>query len=261
MAKKEEIADELKNLGSILPGNIPAPGYEVPAGYFEDLAAVMLRRVRALEANSPADELAELSPMLSGIPKQMPNAIPPGYFDTIDEQVYVITNGLNLDTTDVDKELETLSPLLGELRTKNTYTVPPGYFENLASVVPVPQEEKETARVVPFFRKSWVRYAAAAVVLAFIATFALVNRNSADSSLDPATKSFAWVEKNLDKVSTDEIARFVEQVNGENAELASTGTTVEISSLLKDVSDKEIADFLQDTQFAEANGDDDILLN
>ena len=44
-------------------------------------------------------------------------------------------------------------------------------------------------------------------------------------------------------------------------DIAKTETKDEINNLLKDVSDKEIQDFLNDTQAVESETDDDLILN
>jgi hypothetical protein len=259
MADKNEISNELKELGSFLAADIPSAPYTVPDGYFDGLASAVLSRVRALDANSPDEELAAVSPLLATIRKVSPYSVPPGYFESLDEQLPFLTQGEGTaPARDATEEIESISPLLSSLKAKNTYSVPDGYFENL--VPNIGAEKKEPARVVSFIQRSWVKYAAAAVVFAFVATFALINRGDAEK-LDPSTKSFAWVEKNLNKVSTDEIAKFVEQVNGETADPVPGDATVELGNLLKDVSDKEIADFLADTQAADFSGDDDLILN
>src|SRR5262249_4394152 len=54
--------------------------YAMPVGYFdqlqENLAGVMNQQ-------SAKEEIASLSPLLSGLNKQMPYSIPAGYFDTL----------------------------------------------------------------------------------------------------------------------------------------------------------------------------------
>ncbi len=100
----------------------------------------------------------------------------------------------------------------------------------------------------------------AAVVIGFVATMAFLIRNKKDTLILPS-KSYAWVEKNLKKVSTDDINEFVELANAGTTDIAKVEAKDEIDNLLKDVSDKEIQDFLNDTQLAEPGTDDDLILN
>ena len=106
--------------------------------------------------------------------------------------------------------------------------------------------------------RNWMRYAAAAMIIGAIAisSFFYLNRNT--DSIDPSTKSFAWVEKNLKKVSTDDIDKFVKTTVDESpsSAIAKVEAPDEVRNLLKDVSDKEIQDFLNDTQSAESDPDD-----
>jgi hypothetical protein len=114
--------------------------------------------------------------------------------------------------------------------------------------------------VISIARIKWVRYAAAAIVVGLVATigFRFLNKKE---GMEPADKSFTWVEKNLKKVSTDDINAFVELVSPESTDVVKTDTKDEIRNLLKDVTDKEIQDFLNDTQVDEPESNDDLILN
>ena len=118
---------------------------------------------------------------------------------------------------------------------------------------------RETKVIVMGGRK-WFRYAAAAVMIGFLATTALLFFNKQDTATTSPT-SQELVKKMMKKVSTDEINSFVES-SIETPVVAQVATTNEVKTLMKDVSDKEIQDFLTDTQSAEPdNGDDDLILN
>jgi hypothetical protein len=231
--------------------------YSTPAGYFDNLPEQLLKRIKASEADNATDELASLSPLLSKISKQAPYAVPAGYFDTVEkklEQIIIRDNGQT-----AEEELENISPLLRGLKKQTTYSIPEGYFENLQ--LPVVNENTDTTKkVISITSRKWFRYAAAALVIGFVATigFLLLNK---PKGIDPTDKSFAWVQKNMKKVSTDDINEFVELASAETPDAAKTGAKDEINNLLKDVSDKEIQDFLNDTQTAESETDDDLILN
>ena len=82
MNSRNSIKDELKALESDLSSEIRFPDFEVPAGYFDGLAAAVLQRIKNSEMVSAQDELTELSPLLAGIPKSIPFSIPEGYFQS-----------------------------------------------------------------------------------------------------------------------------------------------------------------------------------
>jgi hypothetical protein len=120
MAKNPQIILELKNMKSFLADHINEPVYKVPSEYFENFPSVMLQLLDAGNeeilsqqlstiSNNPfsapegyfdtlaenildrvkqndnlipaAEEIAAISPLLSGISKQMPYPVPAGYFE------------------------------------------------------------------------------------------------------------------------------------------------------------------------------------
>lgn len=254
MAQKATILDELKELNSSLAEAGLQPTYSVPAGYFEAFPDEVMRRIKALDvAGDPSEELAALSPLLSGLSKKMPHTVPAGYFESLSQSLEQ-----NIEATEnAALELETISPLLSELKYKSTYTVPQGYFERFPETMVKKVTGRET-KVVGMGGRKWFRYAAAAVMIGFIATTALLFFNGQGTS---GATSHELVKKMMKKVSTDDINSFIES-SIETAAVAQVPTTNEVKSLMKDVSDKEIQDFLTDTQSSEPdNGDDDLILN
>lgn len=255
MAQKATILDELKELNSSLAEVNLLPVYSVPAGYFEAFPAEIMKRVKALDAaGDAAEELASLSPLLSGLSKKMPHAVPAGYFESLSQSLEQHIEA----TENAAAELERLSPLLNELKYKPAYTAPQGYFENFPETMVKKATGRET-RVIGMGGRKWLRYAAAAVMIGFIATTALLFFNKQET---PNPSSHDLVKTMMKKVSTDEINNFVES-SIETAAVAQVVTTTEVKTLMKDVSDKEIQDFLTDTQSTEPDsGDgDDLILN
>ena len=257
MTQKDYIKQELQELKSTLADAGFQNVYQAPAGYFDGLANEILNRARALEPTSVSEELATLSPLLSSISKKMPHSVPADYFDTLGKKLEQTISTGNDET--VQEELENLSPLLSQLKKKPTYTVPVGYFENLQPVI-TEENSGSKAKVVSITNHKWFRYAAAAVVIGFVATIGFLALNK-EKTIDPESKSYAWVEKNLKKVSTDEINEFVELANEGTTDIVKVDAKDEINNLLKDVSDKEIQEFLNDTQLTESGTDDDLILN
>jgi hypothetical protein len=255
MTPRDNILKELSELNSDLGGLNQQPLFQVPGGYFDNLADKVLKKVKASEAASAKEELALLSPFLSAISKSTPYSVPIGYFEgfekKLDEAIFA-----GKDQT-VSEELESLSPLLRGLKNKPTYTVPEGYFQHLQQPIEHAAPATKT-KVVSLTGRKWFRYAAASIVVGFVAAigFMLLNKKE---TVDPADKSFAWVQKNMKKVSTDEINEFVELANATSPDIVKTDAKDEINNLLKDVSDKEIQDFLNDTGTAET--EDDLILN
>lgn len=257
----ENAGEELAHLSSLLVTS-KEMSYAVPAGYFEMLPGQVLSRIRAMETDSPFEELQHLSPLVAGISKAMPNDIPAGYFEGLAEAV---AGSVKSEDQNAAEELETISPLLSGLKKEMPFSVPTGYFENLDKISGA-EPVKPKAKVISLTKKTWFRYAAAAVVTGIVVVFGFVIF-SKQGTIDPKNQSSEWVKKNLKKVSTDEIEKF--------AELADEGTLAivtdakndikevsEIKDMIKDIPDEEIQKFLDETQTSVVDeNSDDIFMN
>ena len=234
--------------------------YRVPDGYFDTLADQVLNRVKALDAENVSDELGYLSPLLNSISKKMPYSVPADFFNLGDDEIMKLVKNENNGLA-AGEELKELSPLLSSLKKEMPYSVPAGYFENISNTINI--EGTSPAKVVSMASRKWFRYAAAAVVIGFIAVsgfFLFVRKDS----IDPKTQSAEWVKKNLKKVSTNEIDSFVQLTTPVVASAVIKNETKdksEVKELIKDISDKDIEQFLSDAQANEAESDDDALMN
>jgi hypothetical protein len=266
MTPNSNILQELKELESSLAGLAAQNIYSVPDGYFEGLASQVMNRIKAMEAANAAEELGYLSPMLGNMSKQLPYTVPAGYFEGMEERLmqtvrssndYLHKESFGQTATE---ELETLSPLLSGLKKEMPYSIPQGYFENLAADINTQANKAET-KVVSMASRKWFRYAAAAVVIGVIATlsFMLINKDKVTADKD----SYAWVKKNIKKVSTEKIEEFI-QLTGEDKAVASIDT--DVKELVKDVPENEIQSLLNDTELlddvnSDENISDDAIMN
>jgi hypothetical protein len=255
MTNRNDILNELKELGSNLTVNPLENIYSVPQGYFEGFASQVLARIKAIEAADAKEELGHLSPYLSGLSNKNPYKVPAGYFEGLEERLKSIVH-VTSEFTNGDEELKTLSPLLQELKKENPYTVPEGYFENLSA--PVVKETK----VVSITSRKWFKMAAAAVVIGIVAiTGVLVlNQNKVNIDKDP----HAWVEKSMKKVSTEKIDEFIKlaekETNFDGTVAITTNKPDDIKELVKDIPENELQDFLNDTE-ALTDESEETLLN
>lgn len=252
MTQRDNILQELKDLQSPLADANFENLYTVPAGYFDNLAAQVLGRILALDAADTVEELSFLSPLLNSISKEMPYSIPAGFFSEQEEKTLQLIKGMDNELT-VEDELNTISPLLNSLKKEMPYTVPAGYFEGVATNVRT--ENEKPAKVVSMTGTSrkWLRYAAAAVVIGFVAIggFFIFNKKE---SIDPKTQSAEWVNKNMKKVSNDDIDNFVEMSEPVVAKVdikSDPNDKKVVQDLIKDISDKDIQSFLDDTEIAD----------
>jgi len=264
MTQRDNILQELIELQSSLASADSQNVYAVPAGYFDGLVFEVLNRIRALDAKDVSEELNYLSPLLNSISKKMPYDVPAGFFSEQQEAITGLIKHQGEELTPAE-ELATLSPLLSGLKKEMPYSVPEGYFDALNDSGSV--EVRPVAKVVSITKQRWFRYATAAAVVGFIAIGSLVFFNKKET-VDPKTQSSEWVKKNMKKVSTDEINKFVQMTDAEAPVVASVGTRNETSEkndvkeLIKDIPDKDIQSFLDETASDNSdNNNDDALMN
>jgi len=182
--------------------NKSTPFTSPPANYFESFAEKMMNRIKAESGNSVDEELAILSPMLSKIKRVTPFSVPQGYFEELSDNVLESAKAIDF----VNDGLENLSPLMRDLKNKNTYTTPLGYFENFSdSVLSKIKNEPKKAKVISITnRKTWLKFAAAAIVVGMISTigFYFLNKSSQPVNTDPIAA--------LSKVSDDEMNNYLQ---------------------------------------------------
>lgn len=254
-----DTSDALSYLSPVLNTFSKQMPYNVPSGYFEGLADMILNRVKTLNLNNASGEFEYVSPVLNNVSKQMPYSVPSGYFEGLENKLMqVIRESSDYQTP--KEELESISPLLSGLKKQIPYSVPNGYFDNLHQEAKV---NKSAAKIVSIGSRKWFRYAAAAVVTGIIAvsSFIYFNRNSVDPNKNPD----GWVAKNMKKVSADKIDEFIKLADDETSlkeSVASSNTDRldEVKELVKDIPEKEIQDFLNETEVLNES-DNDIFLN
>ena len=258
MTQKENILQELNELKSTLANVTPQNVYTVPVGYFEGLIAKVLLRIKAMESRNTVEELGYLSPSLSNISKQMPYSVPAGYFEGLADNVMQLVRESN-DYQTAKEEIETLSPLLSGLKktmsartghSDGPYSVPNGYFESLGK-----ERNKKETKIISITHRGWFKYAAAAMVTGVIVLAGFIYINSRNS-VDPVEQPYAWVKKNIKKVDKADIDAFVKLAD---AVATSPVKPEEIKELMKDVSDREIQDFLDETTVTESS--DETMMN
>lgn len=219
--------------------------YTVPAGYFESLPQAILARVKAEQASNAQEELAALSPLLSRLDKKLPFEAPAGYFTELSENVVSGARAIDF----VNEELENLSPLMSSLQDKIVYEAPADYFEALPGQLL--QRVKKTAvpaKVVSMGKsRSFLRYAAAAVVAGIIAISAWWLTDNSGTSLTEA------VATKVDKISEAELQSYLDDQSAlvlPTDMLATNNSRPELEAgdmhdLLQNVSDEEIQKYLE----------------
>ena len=255
-----DIIQELRELESSLCDMPARDIYAVPTGYFEGFASFVLSRIKALSSTNPQEELNHLYPALNSISKKLPYSVPSGYFNELSESLMAGIRD-HEDYQTADEELSTLSPLLSGIGKQNPYSVPQGYFEDFGKDVNLNSDTRTVARTVSMVNRKWFRFAAAAIVIGFIAITGISLFFNKTVSV---SNTHEWVKQNLKKVSTDDINIFIQTAEEESSQHSIVTTapkTTDINDLMKDVSDKDIQEFLNKTNASTEDSDADILLN
>lgn len=241
MNSRTAILNELRSLDSHLPLTA-SPSFSVPEGYFENLAASVLARVKTGDALTSEAEINGLSPLLAGISKKMPYSVPSFYFTD------------NLPTTPVS-QTEAATPVLSAIGKEMPYAVPETYFDDLPALLLSRVSEPKT-KVVPLFRRRWMQTAAAAVVAGGLLVGGLqIFKNkptqeeavmtTADTASTLIAEAKPRIQPEIKKVSTEDLQNFVKSIPA-TADVSSKKevSKKEVANLLKDVSVNDMEDFL-----------------
>ncbi|MEO5945759.1 MAG: hypothetical protein ABIP79_03015 [Chitinophagaceae bacterium] len=265
MTQKDNILLELKELNSSLANLSRQNVYLIPPGYFEGLAAQVMKRIKALEAIDAKEELGHLSPLLNAISKDTPYAVPTGYFEPLADNVLHTVRESN-DYQTAKEELETLSPMLSGLKKANSvqtdghpgrpYSVPAGYFENLTEQI-ITAENKPATKIISLGSRKWFRYAAAAVVTGLIILSGFLYFGKNNSTAEPGSKVMAKITrdvKNMDIEQQDHLIDFIDAgLNGkESTQLKNDNKSTEIKDMLIGISDDELRDFQEQSEDIQA---------
>ena len=237
-----------------LLSQVPKPGLPpVPDHYFETFADKLMARIKAAEAATPGEELELIAPLLSSMPKDTPYRVPAGYFNELAGNV---VGGLQAVDYVKDELADESSTLLGGLKDLPTFQLPEGYFDRLPQqILQRVQALAKPAKLITMSRsKSWMRYAAAAVMLGVILTIGIMQYNKQHPAVqdDPVAS--------LSKISDQDIINYMEdqevpasetiaQNNG--AATAGAGTLDDLSDsdireLMSDVSDSDLQQYAED---------------
>ena len=239
------IHDELNELNSSLNPNSSGTPFAVPEGYFDGLASSVLAKIKGEADVSASEEIAQLSPLLASISRNLPFSVPDNFFQSNLEGLKAFTseNEESLVLSFVDKEMP--------------YEVPAGYFANITEQV-LEKVAGQEVKVVPIMRRKWMQLAVAAVVTGIVAVSGIVyfnGKGSGGAGSDP-------VAKVLKKTSTQELNEFIKStvvdVNDNTAPTtAQNSPSKKETKLFDNVSDKELEAFLNQVP----TDDDEIDIN
>lgn len=232
MTRSTDIVKELEDISPVVAQLNAALPYQVPEVYFETLSTVVMARIAAggNEENS----------LLQVVGKSMPLDVPAGYFNSLADS---ILTKIKTASSTVTAELQELSPVLAAIGNSNVYEVPAGYFDTVADTVTA--QVKPPAKIVSLFNtRTWLRYAAAAVVISMIAfgvNYA-VQKNTTDVA--GTIKTEAQFNTQLASISDDAIIDYLQMT-------ADTKDAESMKQLIDGTQLPEEADYI-DEEFLDA---------
>lgn len=233
MLPDNNIQNELETLGcTCLATGIPM-ALTVPEGYFNALPGIVLSAL--------VDKQDKNLPAFLDTPglKQVPFKAPEDYFEHLSNKV--LTN-LEQDTA-IDQPFKSLPQ-----------EVPAGYFDALPGNI---LNRVKTATPVVNLqprKKSWVKYAVAAILTGLIALSGITYFTKSDQAGDGTASVDAQVSKSLQSVSEQKLEQMVntlanETVSEKTPQPATTTTAKTealVAGLLQEVPTAELASFLTD---------------
>lgn len=193
---------------------------EVPAGYFDNLPDNILSKIEGTVAH----ELNELSPLLAGIKKENPFAVPEYYFEQAASST--VANIWEEKTPAVLEGINKLQP----------YRVPVGYFDGLAANIASKAKENSGAKIVamPKRRFAAMKYAAAAVFTGIIALGVYKYAGKSIEPIEPAVAQLAKdemkFEEALNNLNEEDIIKYLEK-NGSESDVASLASGIDENTL------------------------------
>lgn len=206
---------------------------------------VVLRSVNMKKQRDILNELEALGSSLATQNIENVYVVPDGYFEGLAEAVMARIRQ-HADYQNSREELESLSPLLSSLKKETPYSVPAGYFSQEVRI-PAAGTGSKPAKVVSFSSRI-MRYAVAAVITGALVLGGLRLLNNGTKTADPETAIAKKLGKDIknheiSKEDVDDFLDLTEAIAAVDAKQEPvTGTE---STNLKDVSDKELLDFME----------------
>ncbi|MBS1774329.1 MAG: hypothetical protein JST82_15845 [Bacteroidetes bacterium] len=219
MSNRNDIVNELRELNSPLADMSRAMPYELPTGYFEEVANDVVSIAKVMDLQEP----------VLNVNKGMPYMIPSGYFEALPTTINeLVGNGL-------------------PQKASNVYEVPAGYFAQLpAAITAKAKDANKPAKRISLGAPVWkqVRWAAAAVLILSIGIGSYQYTQNKEYKL----------RKELARVSSDSIHEYVQQhIDEYDTEMiADNMETNDLKTLSKNISEQEIVNYLNATGWEES---------
>lgn len=226
----EHTRNELKGISPLLAGISNRMMNEIPEGYFNSLSERIITKILENPNSIPVTEL--------------PYASPGDYFETLPQSILKKIKAGNavVEEKSWSEELTKTAPLLATISKKNVYSVDKDYFGKKDWKF-ISSKEKSSAKIISL--PHWTHYLVAASVFAIIAIGAVfyVGNNTLPAASE---NSFAT---ELQKLPDSVISNYLDSTTiysiGVNAPV---NQQLDVNSLLYNISDQQIENYLDDTK-------------
>jgi hypothetical protein len=230
MENKQQIEQELQEIGVTIAGARLINPYRVPAGYFSTLPETVLAELRndAFLQNANTGTYA----------------VPSGYFEGLAANILDKIKTVD-QLNEVRAELDEVAPLLNTISRQEIYSLPAGYFANVDFAAKATQKEGKviTLRIA----RKWMQYAAAAVMAGILVSGAFMFTNDRSGLGDVEN----GVSSEFNKVSEADLVKYLD--NPEHfvaapaaTSLASEAELADVKTNIKNLSDDELNQYLKE---------------
>ncbi len=233
--------------------------------------------------NDILQELSEISPFLALVPRAATYRVPDGYFGAFPSQVsewlgvqltleaasapvYDVPGSYfeqlpgrilarisqkDIYADEVYTELAAIAPALNTISGEEVYAVPASYFDQADFITPALKSGKGGRVVTLRIARKWIQYAAAAVVTGILVTGAFLFTDDTENIKDPEAFEKSEVSSSLNKVSDEELLKYVEThehilATPAASLLASEEELKDVKSNIRHVSDEELKQYLKE---------------
>lgn len=202
------------------------------------------------------------APTLASMGKRNPFSVPAGYFDNCEEEVFshIFLDGLKQKTNDnsfqvpenyfeeLTEMIETRIAFEQSVQPINRFAVPENYFETLqvriTSKIEAEQGIKKEAKIIPLWRRSFVKYASAACFL-LITSFGVYFYQNSESANVVSVPHMQTADLANDQMLYDidetTIIDHLEAQNTSNTKITSASDTEVENYILSNYSSSDLA--------------------
>ncbi|MBS1729473.1 MAG: hypothetical protein JSS67_01720 [Bacteroidetes bacterium] len=229
MKDEENIRKEIEEISPIFAGISNRMFNEIPSGYFDDFSEMMMFSVLKQNTISTGNS---------------PFEMPSGYFDSLPNIILEKIKVANQSEAELNPadELKDIAPLLATISKENVYSIEPGYFaeKNWDFLLP---KEKSSPKVISL--PHWTHYLVAASVFAIItlgAVFYMGNYQTASLNVHSLAAELKELPDSAISNYLDDTPIYSIGVNNQEDQ------QIDINSLLYNVSDQQIEQYLDNTK-------------